>query len=241
MKDTTKKPMNRFVKIGIIIGIVLLVLGPVKDMMISSAVVVGARAVAGVDVKIGYFSLSLIGQSVKIKDFRVFHPKGFPSTGPMVDIPEIAVKVDVPSIFKNVLHVRYLRLDLKEVRVIRNAQRLLNVNTLAEKFKVQKSEQEMKMLFDLVSLNIGRVVMEDYSSGGDKPKVTTYEVNIKDKEFRNVKSPAELGAAVMFQALAPAGLDGAFSLGAKVINQTIDKVGVQGLNKVTGFLNNLGK
>ncbi len=220
-------------KIIIVIVGVSLFLGPVKDFLIQSAVVAGARSVAGVDVKIGYFSLSLWQQAVKIKDLKVYNPEGFPMTEVMIDIPEIAVKVDVLSVFQNTLHLPYMRLDLKEAHVIKNKAGALNVNSLkfAQQAKQDKrasqpktvssqaSAKEMKMRLDLVSLNIGTIYIEDYRSGKEKPKLTVLQLNIKNNEFKDVTSPAELGALVMFQALTPAGLDGAFSFGSKFLGK----------------------
>ncbi|MBF0331351.1 MAG: hypothetical protein HQL17_05380 [Candidatus Omnitrophica bacterium] len=231
--------MKKIVKISVVILLVLLFLGPVKDVLIKSAVVAGAKAAAGVDVKIDQFSLSLLQQSVKITGLKVYNPAGFPQDTAMVDIPEIAVKVDVPSIFKNVLHLPYMRLDLKEARVIINKAGAMNVNSLkfAQPAQSDKKEpqppqggkkspaQEMKMRLDLVVLNIGTIYIEDYRSGKEKPKLTILKVNIRNSEFKDVTSPTQLGSLVMFQTLAPAGLDDAFSLGSKLFGETSGNLG----------------
>ncbi len=56
------------------------------------------------------------------------------------------------------------------------------------------------MQFDLVHLNIGKIVYTDNSTG-DKPSVKVMDINIKNKEFRNISSAAELGALVMVEAV----------------------------------------
>ncbi|MBF0122459.1 MAG: hypothetical protein HQL21_03485 [Candidatus Omnitrophica bacterium] len=215
----------------IVVGL-LVVLGPGKDLVIRSAVIVAAKAVAGVDVKMGYFSLSLMGQSVKIRDVRVYNPEGFPTQEVMVDIPGIDVQLDTFAFLKNTLHVKYMRLDLREARVIKNQNGKLNVNSLkfAEKkdggrksglVVKEKSPREMAMKFDLVSLNIGKVIMEDYTGKGDGLKVSVYDVNLKEKEFRNMTSATQLASVVMLTAMTPAGVQGAFSLGAKVLGGAV--------------------
>jgi hypothetical protein len=196
----------------------------------------------------------LLQQSVKIKDLKVYNPEGFPTGAVMVDIPEIAVKVDVPSIFQNVLHLPYMRLDLKEAHVIKNKAGAMNVNSLKfaqqgaqGKAEVQpKSEskkepaKEMKMKLDVVSLNIGTIYIEDYTSGKDKPKLTVLKVNIRNEEFKDIASPAELGTLVMFQTLTPAGLDGAFSFGENFLGKTSGAAGSL-INSVGGLFKDLKK
>ncbi|NLE65446.1 MAG: hypothetical protein GX606_05990 [Elusimicrobia bacterium] len=242
-----------FVSVLVIAGL-LVVLGFARDALIRSAVIIGAKAVAGVDVKIGAFSMSLIRQSVSIRDFRVYNPEGFPDSA-MVDIPEISVRMDAGALLKGLLHVPYMRLDMKEARIIKNKEGITNVASL--KFaqapvqtsspakrapEAAKPQKEMKMMFDLVSLNIGKVIMEDYSGGRQSPKVTVFDVNIKNKEFRNMDNPAVLGTAIMFEALAPAGIEGVLSLGSKTLGSAAGKAGAA-VNKVgeaaTGLLQGL--
>jgi hypothetical protein len=217
--------MNKPVKIIIAVVVILVVLGFLKDLIIKSSVEAGAKFATGADVKIGGFSLGIITQSVRITNFKMFNPAGFPQDKIMVSIPEVAVRSDILALLKGTLHVPYLRLNLEEVRVIKNKEGKLNVNSLKfaqqpagqQKLEATPVKKEMKMQLDLVSLNIGKVVMEDYTGGGPQPKVTEFNVNLKDKEFKNITNPAQLGSAVMLAALAPAGLGNAFKLGAKAV------------------------
>ncbi|MBF0569287.1 MAG: hypothetical protein HQL18_00725 [Candidatus Omnitrophica bacterium] len=206
--------MKKVLSILLLIFAILFVLGLIKDFLIRSAVVAGAKQTLGADVSIGSFSLGILSQSVKMRSFKVYNPDGFPTKEVLVDIPEVAVQLDVPALFKNTLHVRYLRLNLKEARLIKNKDGQLNVNAL--KLPPQ-SEKQMSMKFDLVSLSVGRVVMEDYFRTGTEPKITKYDVDIKDRELLNINSAQELSAEVMMAALTPAGLASAFTLGDQVL------------------------
>ncbi|MFH0754610.1 MAG: AsmA family protein [Candidatus Omnitrophota bacterium] len=225
--------MKKFMMVGgLVLGVVLF-LGPVKDCLIQSAAVAGARSVAGVDVGVGYFSLNLWRQSIVIKDLKVYNPQGFPAEKVMVDVPEITVKVDVGALLTGKIHLPYMRVNLKEVRVIRNRVGALNVNSL--KFAQQSTggnkaaeqrpaagqarAKDIKMRLDRVLLDIGMINIEDYSSGKEKPKLTVLQLNIHDREFRDVASPVELGGLVMFEVLTPVGLDGAFALGERLLGE----------------------
>ncbi len=175
--------MNKTLKIALIVVAVLVALFIAKDLIIKSSVEAGAKIVTGADVKIGGFTLSFIAQSVKVTHFKMFNPPGFPEDKVMVSIPEVAVRMDSLALLKGELHLPYVRLDLEEIRVIKNKDGKVNVNSL--KFAQQSApakqpkteakpaaKKEMGMRLDVVSLNIGKVVMEDYSKGGAAPKVT---------------------------------------------------------------------
>jgi hypothetical protein len=240
--------MNKPVKILIAVVVILVVLGFLKDFIIKSSVEAGAKFATGADIKIGGFSLGIISQSVRITDLKMFNPPGFPQDQIMVSIPEIAVRSDILAFLKGTLHVPYLRLNLDEVKVIKNKEGKLNVNSLKfaqqpagqQKPGAKSAKKEMKMQLDLVSLNIGKVVMEDYTGGGPLPKVTEFNVNLKDKEFKNITNPAQLGSAVMQAALSPAGLGSAFKLGAKAV-ENVYGVGSAGVTDASKTINGTTK
>ena len=69
---------NKFIKIFVIILVVLIGLGIVKDQVIKVAVQVGASRVLGTNVSVGGFSFGILRQSVRVKALKVDNPKGFP-------------------------------------------------------------------------------------------------------------------------------------------------------------------
>jgi uncharacterized protein involved in outer membrane biogenesis len=212
---------NILVKIVLIIVVLVLVLGFLKDQIIKAAIVVGAKQVAGVDVVIDHFSLSVVKHAVLIKGVKLYSPSGFPNEV-MIDAPAVEVHCNVWDVMRGVLHFSYIRLDLKELRVTKNKEGKLNVNSLAFMQKAngpansfdktlpqaqqnKERSQELRrkdipMQFDLVRLNIGKVIYTD-NLVGDKPSVKVMDINIKNKEFRNISSAAELGALVMVEAV----------------------------------------
>jgi uncharacterized protein involved in outer membrane biogenesis len=236
--------MNKPLKIILVVVVVLVALSFIRDLIIKSSIEAGAKFVTGADVKIGGFTLGLVRQSVRVTQFKMFNPPGFPQNEVLVSIPEVAVRLDSLALLTGMLHVPYLRLDLEEVRVIKNKDGKVNVNSLKfaqqptgqQKSAEKASTKETKMRLDLVSLNIGKVVMEDYSRGGAQPKVTEYNINLKNKEFKNITNPAQLGSAIMLEALTPAGLGNAFKLGAKAVDEVfaVGTTAVGGATKAIG-------
>jgi hypothetical protein len=216
-----------------------------KDFLIKTAVIAAAKSAVGVNVTMQKFSVGFVRQSATVRGMKVYNPKGFPSGAPMADIPEIDVTLDGAALMKGELHVPRMRLILKEIRLIKNRDGLLNVNALqfAQKDNAKNADKsaassakpapapEIKMRIDELVLGIGKVIMEDYTSGKDKPEVTVFDMNMKERTIRDIKSQNELAAAVFFQALIPTGLDDLLSFKAD------DAKGVAGrlLNTIGGL------
>ena len=207
--------------VGLIVVVVVLVaLGMAKDVVIRGVVQTMGSQIVGAPIKVGHFSSSIVFQKVHIKRLRLYNPPGYPSE-PMLDIPEIRVDADLFSLMKGKLHFPLVIFDLKEVVIIKDRAGELNVNALkvsrqkpeAEKTrsddKTQKSKSSpMPMRIDVMKLNMERVIFKDYTKG-DQPVVQVFELNLKDKIFKDIQSPEQLASVIMINALGPAGLQSA--------------------------------
>jgi len=212
-----------------IIIALLVTLGILKNSLIKSAIVVGASKVVGAPVKVDHFSISFIKQSVRIKGFRLYNPEGYPDE-PMVNIPEISVDYDLLALLQKKLHIPLMVLNLEEVVVIKDKEGQLNVNALkiAEpagkeeeteakpKEEAKKPSEPMPMQIDEVTLSIGRVVMKDFTQG-DTPKIETFDIDLKDKTYKNITSAQQLGTLVLGEALKGSVLKGGAIYGATAL------------------------
>lgn len=219
--------MKKRWKILIIVFAVMVGIVVLKDALIKSAITTVGSNVVGAPMKIRTFSLRIITQKVHIKDMVVYNPKGFPQ-GTLVDIPEIRVDFDIGALLKGQLHLPLVIFDLKEAVIIKDKDGNLNVDALKiaqvkeepeqkeKKAEPKKSGKAMPMQIDELRLNIERVISIDYSRG-DKPVILAYEVALKDKVFKNIKSPEQLAALVMVQAMGPTAIQGAKIYGAATI------------------------
>jgi hypothetical protein len=206
----------------IIIGIIiaaLIVLTVIKDQIVKSAVTIGTSQVAGAAVKIDGLSLVIFKQAVHIKGFKMYNPAGFPG-GILVDLPTIGVDYDLPALLKGKLHLRQATIDLKELDVIKNKEGKLNVDSLKVVEEAQKSKgkaeepaKQMPMQIDLLNLNIGKVVFQDFSKG-EKPVVQVFDVQVKNKTFKNITNAQYLVVLVLTEAMKPTAIRGAAVYGA---------------------------
>lgn len=225
--------MKKLAVFFVIIVVVLLVLGMMKDQIIKGVVTVGISKVTGAPVEIDSFSLGIFTQVVEIKGFRMYHPKGFPE-GILLDIPIARVAYDIPSLLKGKIYLKEVVLDVKEVGIVRNSKGVLNVDTLtavtqakAEKPKTapkkgapkeEKKEPSKKMAFriDELKLSIGKLVYSDYRQKGE-PIIQVFNVGMKEKTYKNITSAEQLVVLLLTESMKSSTIKGAGIYGVATI------------------------
>lgn len=225
--------MKPLLKVGLIIALVLLALGLAKDFLIRSAITAAATRITGAPLKIERFSLGIIGQSVEINGLRMYNPPGFENAA-FLDIPRAKVGYDIPALIKGKLHLREADFSLKELVLVKNSQGKLNVDSLniAQKKSEtpREKQQQMPMQIDVLTLDIGRVVYKDYTSG-PQPSVKVHEINLK-RQYTNITSPAQLVALIVSEPLKQAGIKGLQIYGSQVL----EELGLSGARKLLDFI-----
>ena len=110
-----------------------------------------------------------------------------------------------------------LVLDLKEMIVVKNKDGKLNVDALKvtqkdNDQKEQKPAKAMALRIDQATLNLGRVIVKDYTNG-EQPQIQVYDIGV-NKTFRNIKGAEQFAALVMVQGMGPTALKSAAIYGA---------------------------
>ena len=214
---------SKAVKIVVIIFIVFAVLGIVKDIAIKATVEAVASKLLGTDVRVGGFSFGILRQSVRVRAFKIENPKGFPQ-GNMLDVAQVGVDYDLPALLAGKLHFPLVILDLNEMVVVKNPDGGLNVDALkvAEKkeaapaAKPEKPSEPLSLKIDVLRLNVNRVVFKDYTRGKE-PLVQVFDVNLKDKTYKDIQSARQLAALIMVEAMKPTAIKGAKIYGVATI------------------------
>ncbi|MDD5355804.1 MAG: AsmA family protein [Candidatus Omnitrophica bacterium] len=224
--------MNKKIRIIILAVVFLFAFCFVRDFLIKSLIGTAASSITGAPTSVGGLSLSIIRQSVRISNFRMYNPKGFPKDI-LVDIPSIKVACNLGALMKGKIHLRQLELDIKEIGMAKNKDGRLNVDSLkiaeekpAEKEKGKPAKQ-MAIQIDTVSLGMGRVVSKDYSVQG-QPMVKVYDINLK-KSYKDINSAQQLAALIVSEPLKAAGIQGLKVYGAAMLT------GVAALPVVAAF------
>ncbi|MFH1578439.1 MAG: hypothetical protein ABIC18_05150 [Candidatus Omnitrophota bacterium] len=218
--------MKKWQKILVIIVIIFFGLGIIKNPLIKTVVTNGASFILGAKVQIEGLSVGVFRQAVQIKGFRVYNPKGFPE-GVLIDINEVSVEYDLAQILKGKLHLPLVILDLKEMILVRNKQGELNVDSLKvveqakeparkDESQEKKPVKQMAIQIDEARLNLGKVVVKDYT-GGESPVILAYNIGVTDKVYKDIRSAEKFATLLMLEAMGPAGMKGAAIYGAATV------------------------
>ncbi len=211
-----------------IIGIVIAALiftNAVKNQAIRSVIVMKARAGLSAPVTINSFSMSFLRQKVAIKGLIIHNPKEFPK-GLVIDIPSIFVDYDIFSLLRKKLHLALLAIDLKEVHIVKDKEGKTNLDALKtaaqQKKPAEANEQKerpapMRLQIDTLTLNIGKVVYEDYSAG-EKPVVQVYDINLKNKVYKNITSFEQLAVLILTEPMKQAAIKGGAIYGIAAVS-----------------------
>jgi len=231
-------------KLGIVVGIIVVIfvlLLIFKNVLIKAAVEGGTKKATGLELTIGDMDVGLLASKVDITDMRLLNPAGFPDKV-MIDIPKLLVDVELASFFKQRKHVETLELNLKELMVVRNKERKLNINSLtalgkkkqegkkpAEQKEAKQGGRAPQVAIDKLILKIGKVTYKDYSLGGT-PFTKTFTIGVNEV-YRNVTDLNELVMIIIVRALEGTGIAqlANFDLGTlkAAVNDTLQK-GVSG-------------
>ena len=174
-------------RLGIVfIAIALIAAGVViaKDTLLKSVITAVAGKITGTKVKMEGFSLGILKQSIRIKGFTIYNPKGF-SDGVLISLPLISADCNLASFFRGTAHLKLLEVSLKEIVIEKNKEGALNVDALkvaqADETKAAQEKKPVKPMpiqLDILNLQMDRLVFKDYSAGKE-PSIKAYEINLK--------------------------------------------------------------
>lgn len=200
--------MKKFFMVLLIIVVVIAALFIFKDSLIKFSVEKGVELFTGLKLNMGTLHVGVFKPVVDIKDVVLLNPSHFPDKT-MVDIPEVYVHYDLPSLLRGKIYLPEVRFNLKEFVVVKNGKGELNLDALKNIQTTQKPETKssekkapVKMpdiKIDLFQLKIGQVIYKDYSKGS-KPDVKEFKINLNET-YRNIDNPYVLANLIVAKAL----------------------------------------
>ncbi|MBN1521547.1 MAG: AsmA family protein [Candidatus Aureabacteria bacterium] len=196
-----------------------------KNTILKSIIINGAELITGAPVEMKGFSFRFFQQKIRIKDFWMGNPEGFPEED-LVVIPLIEVDFVRSALLKKRIHLKKLVIDIEQVALVKSRDGQLNVDALSfvkaaqdkeeEKDEEKKPSSEIPMQIDQLTLSIGKVIYKDYSEG-ENPVIKVYEINIQEKSYTNIRSAETLAALVLTEAMKPTAIKGAAIYGAATV------------------------
>ena len=198
-------------KIALICGIViigLVAISLMKNNIIKSTITVVGSQVTGAPVHIDSLSLGVFQQAIDIKGFRMYNPPGFPNEI-LIDMPQIYASCDIGALLGKKVHLKKIIINIKEMGIVKNKEGKLNIDSLKVMQKEEKPKAEAKkpaagkippFQIDELHLNVGKIVYRDYTVG-PQPSVQVYDVDIKDKVYKNITSAKQLTTLIISEPL----------------------------------------
>lgn len=205
--------MKKLSTILVVIAILFVGIILVKNQLANLLVTASVSQVTGAPVHIDSFGFGIFRQAVSIKGFKLYNPQGFPREI-LLDISEMNIQYDLPALLKGKFHAPLIVLDINELVVIKNKEGKLNVDSLKVTQQAQAAKEAEKspegaepskplaIQIDLAKLNIGRVVLKDYSKG-EPPTITAYDIHVKDKTYKNITNVEQFVVLILVEAMGP--------------------------------------
>lgn len=215
-----KKPMSFFIAIVVVVISALVVLSVIKDSLIKTAIEASSATVIGAKIEMGSFSLGLLNRQIHIKDFRLHNPPGFPDQVFLV-MPEVKLQVDLGALIAGRMHFPLVVLNMDKMIIFKNKEGKLNVDSLKiiqEQMAANKGKPLKLPVFkiDTLYLNLGKVIMEDYTHA-PPVLVEAYDVGIRNQKISDINGLPKLVAAVIVQALKPTAIRSAGLFAAEAL------------------------
>jgi uncharacterized protein involved in outer membrane biogenesis len=231
--------MKGFLKVLAVIAVCLVVLLCIavvaRNLIIKTSLSSGIKAMTGMELSIGSLDVGLFSPTVSVKGLKMFNPPDF-SEKLMVDLPELYVRYDLPAIMKGKVHLPEIKLDLKELIVVKTAKGAMNIDRLKS---LQPAKQEgakpPEIKIDTLDLAIGKVVYKEFGADGP-PRVTEFNINIHERH-ENISDPNVLIGLIVVKALrntAISGLTGSLESADKILGSAASSLAGTGKKVITG-------
>lgn len=198
--------MKRQWRVALIILAVLVALSFVKDFAAKLTVENVVKIATGLNLKVRSLGVGVIRPVIDIKGLKILNPRGY-KDALMLDMPVTYVNYDLGAIIGGDMHLREIRIEMKEFIVVKNEKGEINLNSL-KPVQAQKSGGggiaadkggSPRIRVDRLRLKLGRVLYKDYSGGGG-PSVREFNINI-DEEYENIRDGYSLVSLIVARSL----------------------------------------
>jgi len=190
--------MKKIIVVMVIILVLLVVFYLAKNIIAKNTLSAGVKAITGLGLEIQDMNVGIFKTVVSVDNLKIFNPSAF-TDRVMADIPEIYVDYDLGAFLKKKVHLEELRLNIKELTVVRDAKSQVNIGSLQALLPKQDKSQKMpEIKIDTLDLTIGKVIYKDYSLG--ELQVHEFNINLHER-LQNITDPKMLAGLILAKAL----------------------------------------
>lgn len=183
-----------------IMFIVLLVLitgfALAKNVIAQLAIINGVKKITGLDLEVRGVNVGIVKTFLSLNDLKILNPGGF-SEKVMADFPEIYAYYNFGDFFKGKAHFEELRLNLKELIVLKNERNQVNIESLKALLPQTRGEH-LQFQIDNLNLKIDKIIYKDFAAG--KPQTREFNINVNEN-FKNINDPKSLVNLILVRAL----------------------------------------
>ncbi|MFA6218124.1 MAG: hypothetical protein WDL87_10790 [Candidatus Omnitrophota bacterium] len=213
----------------IVVGVIFLLLTTfvlARNHILKKALPIGVKSIIGLDMRVKNIDIGLFKPIIDVEDLEILNPQEF-SDQIMVIFPEIYADYDLGALLKGKVHLRELRLNVREFQVVTNKSGRLNLDSLKvvqqkiQKLTPQGNAPPPEIKIDLLHLKIGKVLYKDYK-GGTPAKVSYFNVNL-DERFENITDPSSIVSLILVKALAKTNIAGLARFNIGILQNELNK------------------
>ena len=124
--------MKKIIKIFVIAVVAIVGIVFIKNFLVQLTLNGALSKAANVTVHIGKTNIMLRNTTIDLRDIRIQNPRGFKDPL-MLNAPQIFISFDLPAFFMGKTHFRDVRLNLKEIVVVKNEKGELNIEAMKPK------------------------------------------------------------------------------------------------------------
>ncbi|MBL7072696.1 MAG: AsmA family protein [Candidatus Omnitrophica bacterium] len=197
--------MKQFAVVVVLVLVVMTVIFAFKDTLVKIAVEKAVQHVAGLKLEMSGLKIRIIDPAIEIKNLKLYNPAGYQDKV-FIDMPEIYIDYDLSSFFRGEVHFFKMRINLKELVVVKNREGKLNLDVLKlvknngkKKAAKEKKKNTSGLKIDTLELKIGKAYYKDYSKGG-APIVKEFNVNV-DETYSDIEDLTALISLIVVKTL----------------------------------------
>lgn len=220
-----KKLFKWILRLTIVLVVLLVVAVIFRNPIAKAFAESQVRKLTGFQAQIGKLDIGLSSPTVTITDYQLINPAEFGGKT-FVNIPELHVEYDRNVLWQRKLHLKVVRFNLAEINVVENKEGKTNIELVQSRVQgtstsTNKTQPTIEFTsVDKLYLTLGKVNFSSLKSGSAKE----INLDVKNQEFNNVKSAADLSSLVV----------------AIMLKNGVNFLG-DGVSTATGLLKDTGK
>ena len=174
------------VLVGLMVGLFL-----ARNSIARLSVEYGAKKITGFPLTIGSIDLGLFSSKVDVHDLKLMNPSEY-SEKTFVDMPQLYIDYRLGSMFSGAPHVNEMRINIKQLMVVKNDKGETNAQKL--KSVVSSGKSSSKYYVDSLHIHVGTVTIKDFSH--PKPTERNVTLNI-DATYKNISDSTDITRLVL--------------------------------------------